>query len=362
MPQGEIAGIRVAGMCCALPICKKETTAYYERFGKEHVDKFIHTVGVESTYWTSEYQTAADLAYEAACTLLDQKKVRRDEIGILVFVTGSPDYPIPATSFILQKRLEIGNDCICFDVNLGCSAFVYGVSIVADMMQTFHIKKGLLLLGDTPTKRISPEDQTLVMLSSDAGSAVLLEAAQEENAAPIYCSLRSDGRGYQNIIVPGGGYRNRNVSTQRQVCEDGILRAPQEIHMDGAGVFAFAITEAPRLIREFLKERGKALEDYDCLALHQANHFILKQIAKRLRIAENSFPIVLKKYGNTSGTSISLALCDTYGLSEEERELSVLCCGFGVGLSWGIVEITLRPKDILPVFFTGRYYQENKEE
>lgn len=355
MPIFNFRDIKVSGMACAVPKHVVYPDDFKPLFGKDEVDKFKQMTGIQSARRTTEYQTASDLGYTAAKKLLEAKGVDKDEIGALVFGTTSPDYRRPGSAFIVQKRLELPRECACFDVNLGCSAMVYGMQIVASMMSNSDIKKALLVVGDTAGKTVYPKDKASCMLIGEASIAILLE--KDEGCKPITSILRSDGNGYRYLIVPAGGYRNLNASTEPMMCQDGVERTLYSSFMQGTSVFTFTIFDVPKIIKDFWKETNTTVEDYDCFALHQANLLILKQIAKKLKMPEDKLPITLTRFGNTSGASPILTLCDRYG-NEENRELNIMLCAFGVGLSWGITSIKINTSDILPIIEDDSVFEE----
>lgn len=167
----------------------------------------------------------------------------------------------------------------------------------------------------------------------------------------------SDGESFKAIIVPSGAFRNRNGSHERTLWADGNIRSDFEGYMDGAEVFSFAVTRAPRLIKSFMNDNGRNIDDYDAFIVHQANLYIMKHLAKKIKISMDKVPVVIDRYGNTSGSSLPLTLCETWG-NDNSGKLNVLMCGFGSGLSLGVAEAEICKSDILPVAFTDDYYKE----
>jgi 3-oxoacyl-[acyl-carrier-protein] synthase-3 len=337
---------------------KKDILAekYEDIFGKDVVEDFSKKVGIVERRISEQEQTASDLAFVAARNLLERKKIDKSEIGILIFVTETPDYRIPATACILHKRLELEKDCIAFDVNLGCSGYVYGFQIVASLLEATGEKYGLLLVGDTLNKAIAPEDRSSAMLFGDGGSATLLK--REENAGIIHTACRTDGSGFKSIIIPAGCYRNRGADSERRLWSDGNKRSEYDVYLNGVDVFSFAITEVPAIINEFFDIHNGVKENYDSYILHQANCYILKQIAKRSKLPEKKVPVSLDRYGNTTATSIPLTICDKYGEAKGQKSLSIFTCGFGVGQSWGIVDFEIKQDDIYPIIETNEHYED----
>lgn len=292
----------------------------------------------------------------AAEYIIAEKAVAREEISLCVFVTQTPDYDCPATACVLHKRLGLSKDCIAFDVNLGCSGYAYGLQIAISLMQTIDCRYGFLLVGDTSNKVIAPLDKSAVMLFGDSGSATLLE--KTESASSIATAYRTDGEGFKAIITPAGAWRNRFAPHERVMWADGNERSDYDCYMNGVDVFSFTISEVPALINEFMEANKMDRDSFDAYVFHQANCYILKQVAKQSRLPWDRLPISMDRYGNTSVTSIPLTLCDCYGMQDGDVQRRIFSCGFGIGLSWGIVTFTVNQKDILPIIETDDYFKE----
>ena len=356
MPTFEFKNIKISAVSAAVPHDIVQISSFNDKFGKEYVDKFQESTGVREFRRTKEHQTAADLCYAAADNILTQKGIDRSEINLLIFIAHSTDYRRPATACVLHKRLNLSKDCAAFDIALGCSAFVYGLQVACSMMVTSNVKKGLLLVGETLTKMVNPNDKSVSMLFGDGGAAILLERTNDQSE--IKGLLKSDGSGYRAIIAPAGGFRNLNAKTDPIVWQDGNIRSLYNTIMQGEDVFAFTISDVPRTIKEFLKITDTSVNDYDCMAFHQANQFIHKTLIKKLKIEREKMPLCIDRYGNTSAPAIPLVICDTYGSLNEDRLVSFLMCGFGVGLSWGVCSAVINVKDIFPVIETDEIFEE----
>lgn len=350
-------GIRIAGMTCVVPQNRVTVESFSAVFGKEIPEKFSVGTGIKAMYKALPEQTASDLATAAAQRLFEQCGIDRQEIGLMLLVTQSPDYRRPSSASVVQKRLELPIDCSCMEINLGCSGFVYGIQTAMSLMNTSDMKYGLLLMGETASKLVDPLDKSIVMMYGDAGAAILLEKTDEEiNTTTL---LRSDGSRYKAIILPAGGFRDMNPGHERFMCSDGIERSLYDIYMDGSSVFSFSITDVPKALNDYLEYTGTNPADYDTFIFHQANEFIIKQLIRKLKLKKESVPISLDRYGNTGGISIPLTLCDAYGESESEVK-RVLMAGFGIGLSWGVTSLPIDMACIYPIIETMDYYKEGK--
>lgn len=348
--------IKIGGIAAAVPSNIEKTTNYNGLFGEEDVKKFIEQTGIQETRRTSMHQTTSDLGYVAAKKILKERAIEPDEIGALIFASHSPDYRRPGTAFILQKRLGIPTDAAVFDISLGCSSLVYGVQVLGAMMQSSNIKKALLITGDTAGKSVYPTDKSSIMLFGEAGAALLLEKTDDENK--ITSILKSDGEGYRYMIVPGGGYRYLNPPNDVFECKDGNKRTLYNSFIQGTAVFTFTIFDVPHLIKEFLNHTQTTVDDYDTFAFHQANLYILKQIAKKVNIPMDKMPISLHKYGNTSGASPLVSLIDAYANDQEKKIIKTLFCGFGIGVSLGIFSAEVNTKYIYPIIEDDTVFEE----
>ncbi len=353
----EYKNIKVAGVACAVPRNEVKSESYKPVFGDEEVDKFMAMTGVRASRRTQEHQTCSDLGYRAAKELLAHKGIKPEEIGVLIFSSHSPDYRRPSTAFVLQYRLGIPEEAVCYDISLGCSSLVVGMQTMASILNTSDMKYGLLFVGDTAGKSVNGNDRSSAMLFGEAGAVMLLEKT-DDPADQVKALIRSDGTGFKYMIIPGGGYRNLHASEEPQMCADGNERSLMNSFIQGTSVFTFTIFDVPRLVKDFWAKTGTAPQDYDCYAFHQANLYILKQIAKKAKIPFDKMPITLDRYGNTSGASAIVSLCDVYGNSGEDKVIKVMACGFGIGISLGATSFEINTADILPIMEDDEIFTE----
>lgn len=349
-------GIAVAGIACAVPNNPVPVESFIPVFGEEVTAKFTSATGIRATYKALPEQTASDLAVAAAEELFSHIPVERSEIGAMFLVTQSPDYRRPSSASVVQLRLGLPIDCSCMEINLGCSGFVYGLQTAMAMMACAEYRYALLLLGETATKLVDPRDKSIVMMYGDAGAAILLERREGARTTSL---LRSDGNRFRAIVLPAGGFRDMNPGHERFVCSDGIERSLYDIFMDGTSVFSFSISDVPEAISDYLTLTGTTAADYNAFVFHQANQFIIKQLIRKMKLPRDQVPLSLDRYGNTGGVSIPLTFCDAYGERGGER-IKALVSGFGIGLSWGVMDLELNSDCIYPVIRTEDYYKEGK--
>lgn len=353
--------ITISGLAGAVPKRVINNRDYYSKFGKEVVDRFISLTGVEMLHKASVKQTSGDLGYIAAERLLLEFNIDRTQIGLLIYVTESPDYIWPATAYVLHKRLKLNNDSIAFDINLGCSGFVYGIHICSSLLQSMNQKYALLLTGEADKfqdfiKRENP-DTSNVMMFGDACTALLLERTEKESI--IRTDLYSDGSGYR-MMIRGGMCRSIDVPYKDTRWSDGLDRSITDPYMDGMGVFGFSTREAPKAVNHFLEVGNETIDTYTTFYFHQANKMIVERISNKLHLDMSKVPISLNKYGNTSSATIPVTIIDKLGFEKNEIFQKVLLCGFGVGLSWGVASVYISPKCVLPMIESDEYYEDGE--
>lgn len=331
----KIEGIRIAGIASCVPKnIVNNRTEFQGFYDSESLNKAIATTGIEERRIADDKTCTSDLCYKAAEELINNMGISKTEINAVVFVSQTPDYKFPATACLLQDRLSLSKDTLAFDINLGCSGYVYGLFVVSSLLQNHDINKIFLLAGDTLSKTISPKDRTTNLLFGDAGSATIIEKA--ERADPSYFSLFTDGNGMRAIIQEAGGSRIPSSYDTLKILEfgDGSFRSLENTTLDGGEVFNFTVREVPRDIRGLLAFSGSKMEEISFFVFHQANKFMLDYLAKKIKISEDKFPISLRKFGNTSSASIPLTIV-TELENKTNKSGKFLLSGFGVGLSWG---------------------------
>lgn len=337
----QVPNIRIAGISACVPESEFHNKDY-DWIGEKERVTLIKTIGVESKRHAQKGTTTSDLCYESANKLIDELGWNKSEIDLLVFVSQSRDYIIPATAGLLQSRLGLSKSCIAFDISLGCSGYVYGLSVIGSMMATGAIKKGLLLTGDISTLNTSYKDKSAFPLFGDAGTATAVEICKD--GAPMKFNLQTDGSGYDAIIIPDGGIRNfadKETSFEYHEISDGIIRNNLNIVLDGIKVFNFSLREVKPNILKLLKEYDISIDDIDYFVFHQANLLMNETIRKQLKLTPEKVPVSLKKYGNTSSASIPLTIVTELSKQVTSTKLNILLSGFGVGLSWGSVQLEL---------------------
>lgn len=329
----SIKGVKIDGIAAAVPARTEDNETLDLLPGQER-QAFIEHTGIRFRRVAPAGMTAADLCMAAAGPLLEKLGWAPDTIDVLVFISQTPDYLIPNTASVIHKRLSLSKNCIAFDINLGCSGYVYGLSVISSLLSLIPESRGLLLVGDCSTSVISPCDKSTWPLFGDAGSATCLSRASGQS---MHFNLQTDGTGYSDIMINEGGARNpfSGSSLEMQEIGPGIVRNMLQMKLDGINIFNFSLREAVPNIRKLLEYCGSSLEAVDFLVLHQANKLMLDSIRKKMKLPEARFPLSLYQYGNTSSASVPVTIVSALQQTLSERACNLVLCGFGVGLSWG---------------------------
>lgn len=339
MASFSVPNIKISGIAACTPK-NTESNYNYDWLTKQEQNLLVKTTGIENRKVVNDGRTTSDLCFGATEKLLAELNWNKEDIGILIFVSQSRDYFLPATAIILQQRLGLSTSTIAFDISLGCSGYVYGLSVISSLMKNAGSKKALLLAGDVSSFSLNKKDKSTYPLFGDAGTATALELTEN---VEMHYSLNSDGSGKNAIIIPDGGLRNplNDESFIEKEIDKGIWRSNRNLKLEGLDVFNFSITKVHPQIQALLAEHQIDIDKIDYFVFHQANKLILETIRKKLKIAPEKVPFSLKDYGNTSSASIPLTIVTELNKEVQNNKLSMLLCGFGVGLSWGTVLLTL---------------------
>ncbi|HYD64582.1 ketoacyl-ACP synthase III [Azospirillum sp.] len=343
MVKAVIEGVRVAGIRAAVPRARHSFVETPEPFTADEAAKLHAATGVRSRRVLADHLCASDMAVAAGEGLLAQLGWDPAGVEVLIFVSQDADYNLPATACVMQRRLGLSTSCAAFDVNLGCSGFVYGTWIASQLLRGSSATRALVLCGDVSTRHLVPGDRSTLPLFGDAGGAIALERA--EDAAPMYACYGTDGRGAPHILVKAGGRRHdltpglvaRTPEEEARLFEDSRLR------LNGAEVFAFTLRAVPPLLREVTEHAGVGLGDLDMVVMHQANKFMLDHLRKKTGVAEDKFLVDIQDFGNTSSASIPLAISHRLGEPLSRGRMKMLLAGFGVGWSWGALIADIGP-------------------
>lgn len=333
MARTQTTGSRIRSICSCVPSERFDNLKDTTGFSQDEVRKVTAMAGVSARRVADDLTCSSDLCEDAANRALDLAGWERDSVDALIMVTQSPDYFTPSTACLLQARLKLPEACAAFDLGLGCSGYTYGLWLASMMMQNGGLKRVLLLHGETPARFSDKGDRSVSLLFGDAGTATTLEYSEDRADNRWTFVLYTDGSGYKDLIIEGGGFRDRFPEDHRKYF----------VSMNGANVFNFTIKRVPDLIRETLAVANVAADDVDYYIFHQSNQFMIKHLVKKVNIPDRKVPLTLKEYGNTGGASVPLTV--TLGGLERppDKTLRLMMLGYGTGLSWASALVDLDP-------------------
>lgn len=338
-------GVRIAGITAVVPaeeILLDDEAEFYDNSLKK-VARVKKISGFNKRRIAPQGITASDLCIQAAQTLIKNMNIDRQTIDALIFITQSPDYPVPATCFIQQAALGLKSGCALFDVNHGCAGYVYGLWLASCMIASGACRNVLLLAGDAIFGYLKKANRVLAPVFGDAGSATLVQ--KDKTAKGLSFAIQNDGNGYETIIRPGGGLRLPHLPEDSSGKYEEIITDSSgnpwsaggigNTFMNGKAIFDFTMNTVPLHIQKHLEHDGISQDMLDYLILHQANRQIVENIAFQTGFAPQKAPWeTLAKYGNQSCASIPCVICDQLQKSLNfGNKLSLMLCGYGIGLA-----------------------------
>ncbi len=327
-------GVGIKALAGAVPKNIVKNLEYTDFFNEHDVQDIVEKTGIIERRFAPEGMCASDLCFAAAEKLISENQTDRSEIDLLIFISQTADYRMPATSILLQNRLGLSKSTMAFDINLGCSAFVYGLSVVYSLMERSGFRKALILDGETRSRVYHPKDRKTAFLFGDGGVAALIE--RDEKFGESFFSLGSDGSKSNLISLKAGGYRHpssMDTLKERVIDKYGNISTDEHGRMDGGEVFNFVLKEIPNHVKGLFSAANYSQDNIDYFVFHQANLFMNGYLQKKFKIEDSKFPMSISRFGNTSSVSIPLTI-----VSELKDKLAgekqMLLCGFGVGMSW----------------------------
>ena len=337
MSNSKFTHVKITGIQCIIPpksLNIDDEIEYYENDPKK-LERNKKILGLGTRHVVEEGITAVDLCEQASNSLIKKLGIKKEEIDTLIMATCCPDYSGPASSCILQGRLGLNESCNCFDMSgLACSAYVHALWVAHSLVASGASKKLLLLVGDTNSYHADIKNRNTVMLYGDAGSATLLEYAEEENTA--YFNMGTKGEFWDKIIAPATGHRlpiREDISSLKIIDKNGYEVRLWDDCLEGMDVFDFSMSYAPKSINDILKFSGKTMDEIDFVAMHQANGQIVKMVAKHSDIPKEKYSIEsFRKYANSGAAAITTNICDC---CYQKNINHLMLVSFGVGMSWG---------------------------
>lgn len=335
----------------AVAACVPHTISYNKDLGylipPDEIEKTINAIGIKEKRIADKDICASDLCFKAAEKLLTDNHIDKNSIDMILFMSQTPDYKIPATAPILQHRLGLPKTAAAMDISLACSGYVYALSTAFAYVSNQGIDRVLLLVGETFSKIVNPMDKVNLPLYGDAGTATLIEKGDYGNST---FTLYTDGSGAEAVMIEAGECRNPTTSynIEPRVAEEGNIRSVHEIYMDGMAVFNFALSVVPKSIKEIAEINNMEVNEIDTIVFHQANKFMTDFFVKKLKYDTFKVPYCMEKFGNTSSASIPLTLSSEL-VGDKYNKGKVVMCGFGAGLSWATALLNLKNTNVSPV-------------
>ncbi|MGJ1205398.1 3-oxoacyl-ACP synthase III family protein [Sphingobacterium lactis] len=332
-------GITIQALEYYLPENKVTNEDLKRNFPDYDFGKFESKVGIKNRYWASKSETALDLAEKACLKLFD--KINKEDIEYIIYCTQSPEYILPTTACLLQDRLGLAKSVGAFDFNLGCSGYVYGMSMAKGLIESGQVNSVLLVTAETYSKYLNQNDKSNRAIFGDGASATYLTKGENQGLGQF--AFGSDGSGAEKLIIKNGGAKNSCISNpELKTYGSDNHYTDNDLYMNGPEIFNFTSENIPSFTKEVLSKNNLEQSDVDYYIFHQANSFMLEFLRKRIKIDKEKFYVNMEDGGNTVSNTIPIAL---KRLSEELGNINeskkILIVGFGVGLSWagGLIEI-----------------------
>lgn len=326
--------VEIKSIATCLPKNVVEMSSYADKFGEKVVEETIKGSGIERLHEAEIGETTADLCQRAAELIFEKENYDRSKIDGIVFVSQTFDYYDPATSCVLQSKLGLSKECVCYDISYGCSGYIYGIFQAASLIASGASNNVLVMAGDTNSKVNNKEDKSSVMVFGDAGSASIVSRGETDMAFHIM----TNGYDYRTVIWDGKGYRKWPQNLDPNY-------VTEEPPMQGDDVFAFIVSVGPKTIKSVLELVGWDKDEVDFYGLHQATKITIDFMRRKLKLAHpERAPFDIHNYGNTGPTTVPLVLTDwpyrAEGIDTSTWKKVVLAA-YGVGLSWGSIACDL---------------------
>ena len=309
-----------------------ELAGLYPEWTAVRIEKKL---GIVERHIAADNETASDLGVKAAQRLFASGACQPRDIDYLLFCTQSPDYILPTSACIMQDRLGLPQAMGALDFNLGCSGYIYGLSLAKGLIETGQSQKVLLVTADTYSKLLHPQDKSVRTLFGDGATATLVQDADLPKPAIGPFVMGTDGRGAKNLIVAAGAFRKREAANQPVFDENGNPQCDSCLYMNGGEIFTFTLETVPKVVNDLLAKAELRMADVDLFVFHQANKYMLDFLQKKCGIPESKFFVCMRDFGNTVSSTIPIALKHAANAGSLRPGDRVMLVGFGVGYSWG---------------------------
>lgn len=332
-------GVKISSIEFVLANNKLKNSFFKNFFPEYNYDRFEKKVGIKQRFVCGKNENVLSLAEKSAIKLFKKSNIKKEEIDFLILCTQSPTYLIPTNSCILQDRLGLKNSTGSLDFNMGCSGYIYGLSIAKGLIESGQAKKVLLITSETYSQYINKKDLINQLIFSDSSTSTLIESSNTNYLNNFL--FGTDGSGFDKLIVKNNFFNKENNPIEKSNFKNNVF-TDNNLYMDGTSIFNFALNRIPKLLEDIINQNETSYEKIDFFILHQANKYLLESIRKLSNIESEKFIIDLERYGNTISSSIPIALKNLMINNDSDKNL--ILCGFGVGLSWGACNLTINKK------------------
>ena len=292
------------------------------------MDLIYEKTGIATRHLAAPNECASDLAAAAARRLFRDYDIDPQSIDFVLLCTQTPDYPLPTTACLLQSRLGLKTSVGALDFNLGCSGYVYGLSLADGLIRGGAARRVLLLTAETYSKYIHPTDRSLRTIFGDGAAATLVEAAEQPTLSAF--QFGTDGTGADTLLVTKGGARPADQAIKPRHRQ----RWESALYMDGPSLITFTVAAVPQLVENILAAAKLKDQDLDFYLFHQATRKMLDQLRERMNVSEQRLPMVLEHCGNTVSSTLPILIDAMRTDGRLKRDMRSMLVGFGVGWSW----------------------------
>tara|TARA_B100001057_G_scaffold487297_1_gene569803 strand:+ start:168 stop:1166 length:999 start_codon:yes stop_codon:yes gene_type:complete len=291
-------------------------------------ERLVSKIGINKKYSSKKNEYSTDLAIKASYKLFKSHPKIKNKINYIIFCSQSPQFNIPSGCSLIQKELFPKKNIPAIDINLGCSGYVYAISLAKSIIQSGEASDVLVLTSDTYSKYISSENFSVSTIFGDGASASYVTDLKN-NSINIYKSdSGTDGSHYKSLIVPNSGLNRNTIMINKKKLNT------NDLFMDGLQISSFTLAKIPLSINNCLKKNKLTISEIDYFIFHQANKYILEKLRLKIKIPREKFIIDLENKGNTTSSTIPIAMCNLLNKNKNFKNKKILVCGFGVGLSW----------------------------
>jgi len=305
-----------------------------QRLTNEDLEQMVNTndewiisrTGIKERRVLEKDRGTSYMAVKAAEMILEQKNMSPDELDMIIVATVTPDMLLPSAAAIVQKELKAGN-CWGFDLNGGCSGFLFGVATASQFIETGRHRKILVIGADKMSAILNYEDRDTCVLFGDGAGAVLMEPSEESPGIEDFI-LRLDGSGHSYLNIPAGG-------SLHPASQETLDKKMHCVRQDGKAVFKNAVMGMADVSLKIMKKNGITAKDIKLLIPHQANIRIIDAVSKKLDLEPDQVVINIHDYGNTTAGTIPIALSEAYQKKMMTRGDRIVLSAFGAGFAWG---------------------------